>query len=518
MKRIKSACVLFLSIILILSMFITACSGQTDKGGSKDSDTKKTQEGQSPLDASKLDPVRLIMTVPGTPQQDQSLVNDAISKYLKDDLNVTIDLQQIDWASWGDKSNLIIASGEECDILFTAPWTQYEVNAVKGAFHELDDLIPQYAPDLLKTNYTWLLDVAKINGKIYAIPTYQILAQSRGFILRKDLVDKYGPEVNFTVKEVNKPEDLEPLLRVIKKNEPGIIPYYGNPSKLLSFMGPWDRQGSTEPTAINCYDEYPRYVNFYDNDFYRECARIARRWFVDGLVNSDIATTKEDASSIFAAGKAFCFSGQTNPAEKSSIENAVGYKIVMYPLIKPIISTSLARGAMFSIPRQSSNRERALMFLNRLHTDKNLVNMFVYGIEGKHYVFKDDSRQIIEPAPGIDPSKNPYFNLIWMFGNQSLLYAYGEENVNAANDLDNFNQNAVKSPALGFSYNPEAMKNEIAALTNIVLEYDPVISSGAVDMNKDGLYQKFLQKLKAAGIDRLLEDQNKQLEEWLKNK
>lgn len=516
MKKTKRG-LLFLALLLALSVLLMSC-GQTTTSTSSGSTTTNGPSGTTTETSKPLEPVTLILIAPGTPQKDQAIVNDAISEYLKPDLNVTVDFQQIDWATWNDKNNLVVASGEECDILFAGDWTQYPTNAVKGAFLALDDLIPQYAPDIYNASYNWLLEAARINGKIYAIPSYQILAQSRGFILRKDLVDKYGPEVNFTVKDVNEPEDLEPLLKVIKEKEPGIIPFYGVPAKLLSFMGPWDRQGETEPTAIDCYSNEAKYVNFYDNDFYRNRAETARRWFLEGLVNSDISSAVTQTNiEVFKQGKAFCYSHQTNPAEKTNIESRTGYEIVMFPLIKPIISTSLARGAMFTIPRQSENPERAVMFLNRLHTDPKLVNFFVYGLEDKHYVFEEGSDNIIKTAPGVDPTSN-YINAIWMFGNQTLNFAVGKENANAAKELDEFNNSAVRSPALGFSYNPEKMKNEIAVLTNVVLEYDPAISSGSIDMYESGKYEEFLSKLKAAGIDKLLEDQNGQLQEWLKNK
>ena len=355
----KTLPLILLSVLLALSMLIAGCTKEPQANTNEEEKQSETAQKDDTAQAEEegLDHVKLTMITAGVPQSDHALVNDAINKYIKEDLNVTLDFPQIDFASWQDKSNLIIASGEECDILFTGDWTQYPTDAAKGAFIELDDLIPQYAPDIYAANYNWLLDAARINGKIYAVPTYQILAQSRGFILRKDLVDKYGPEVNFEVKDVNAPEDLEPLLKVIKEKEPDMTPLYQVPWKHLAFLGPYDRQGK-EPTAINCYDDEPVYVNYYSTDYYVERAELARSWFEAGLTNADIATSKEEVKTIYAAGNIFAVGFQTNPSEKASIENMTGFEIVMYPTISPIISTSLARGAMFAIPIQSENPER----------------------------------------------------------------------------------------------------------------------------------------------------------------
>ena len=148
-----------------------------------------------------------------------------------------------------------------------------------------------------------------------------------------------------------------------------------------------------------------------------------------------------------------------------------------------------------------------------MHSDKTVVNTLVYGVEDRHYV--KVSENVIDAAPGIDAANPAYINMNWMFGNQSLLYTYGDEDPNAPQILDNFNKTAVKSPALGFTYDPSAMKNELAALTNVASEFDPVISSGAIDAMAEGTYETFLAKLEAAGINRLLEDQQSQLDAWL---
>ena len=455
-----------------------------------------------------LPPVQLIMMIPGPPQKEQALVDDAISKYLQSTLNVKLDIQQFDYSAWNQRSNLIVASGEPCDIMFSAAWSGFNTNAVNGAFVDLTDLVKKYGPDILKSNYTWTLDAGKIGGKLYGIPTYQELAQQRGFFLRKDLVDKY----HFTIKPVNNVTDLEPMLQTIKANEPTMLPLFMEPGHLLSEMGPWDRQGQFETTAIDIYSGKPQYENFYDNNYYRTSMAIARRWYLAGYVNKDIATTQQNAYDVMKGGNVFAVGAITNAGlQDAKFSKAWGVPIVSFNTIKPIISTSLVQGALFTIPIQSKNRERAMMFIDRMHVDKQLDNMLVYGIEGVDYVKTADN--VIGPPPGAQ-ANSLYQGVYWMMGNESLLYAYGDQPANTSQLLDQFNQSAVRTPSLGFTYNPENMKNQIAALTNVAAQYDPAISSGSVDANAGGLYHQFLDKLKAAGIDQLLADQNSQLAAW----
>lgn len=456
-----------------------------------------------------LPPVTLTMIIPGPPQKDQQRVDDAISKYLQPTLNIKLNIQQYDYSGWNDRSNLVIASGENCDILFSAAWSDFGPQAVKGAFVELTDLLNKYGQDILKQPYAWILDAGKVGGKLYGLATYEEIAQQRGFFLRKDLVDKY----RFQVKPLNDVTDLEPMLKTIQQNEPGMQPLFMERGHLLSEMGPWDRQSNNETTAIDVTNPKAEYVNFFDNDYYRTSMNIARKWFVNGYVNKDIATTQENAYNIIRGGNTFAVNAITNAGlQDARFSSMWGVPIVSFNTIKSIISTSLIQGALFVIPIQSKNRERAMMFLNRMHTDPVLVNLLVYGEEGIDYVKKGPTQ--IDLPPGVKAGTT-YSGIYWMMGNEALEYTYGNQDPRFPQLLNDWIQSAIRTPALGFTYNPEKMKNQMAALSNIATQYDPPLSSGSVDPNS-GMYQELLGKLKSAGIDDLLADQNGQLNDWLK--
>jgi putative aldouronate transport system substrate-binding protein len=268
-------------------------------------------------------------------------------------------------------------------------------------------------------------------------------------------------------------------------------------------------------TTINVMDKVAKFINFYDTDSYRKDMDIARRWYVQGYTNQDISTTKEDAENQMKSGKIFCFSSNSAYLSAEVNSRQWGQPIVVCSVMaKPIISTNLLQGGMWAVPRQAKNPERSMMMLNLMHTDKTVANLLVYGVEGTHYVKKGGNT--IAFSPQNDPSNPLYYNQIWEFGNQTLLFDLDTDPPNGAKRLDDFNKNAARNDALGFAYDASNMKNEIAVLTNVAAEFDPPISSGTIDARKDGTYQKFLDRLKAGGIDKLLADQNAQLAAWKK--
>jgi putative aldouronate transport system substrate-binding protein len=101
-----------------------------------------------------------------------------------------------------------------------------------------------------------------------------------------------------------------------------------------------------------------------------------------------------------------------------------------------------------------------------------------------------------------------------MFGNQFLSHVWQGNPPDLWKQLDRFNKTAIKSKALGFAYDPTAVKTEIAAITNVCNQYQPGLETGTLDPQER--LPEFISKLKAAGIDKVIKDKQRQLDEWAK--
>ena len=222
-NKFKRAISVILMVMMIASL--VACGGS--KKEEKEPTVKPTDGAQTGKDA-ELEHVTLSVYFPGgaSGQVDEAKVEEEINKYLKDKINASVDLVQLDWATWDTKPNLMIGSGEEFDIIFTANWggTVFGSNVARGAFIALDDLIENYGKELKSTLPTEVLDAARVDGKVYAIPTYKEMAANFGLLFNKDLLDKY----NFDLSTIKTVEDIEPWLKIIKEKEKNIIPFYSD--------------------------------------------------------------------------------------------------------------------------------------------------------------------------------------------------------------------------------------------------------------------------------------------------
>ncbi|QHT63105.1 ABC transporter substrate-binding protein [Paenibacillus lycopersici] len=530
MKGLKSKGLTALAATFAVSALLAGCGSNNDNsGGSADSggtnaaasndsaatnaangggtNTAANDGGGS--DAAKLEPYTIKWFVPGAAsQKDQALVNEEVSKYLKDKINASFDLEVIDWGSWDDKMNLKFASSEPFDLLYTAAWNGFSTKISQGNIIDLTDLIDKDAPDAKAVIEPALLEGSKVNGKNYGMPTNKEMATQWGVMLRKDLVDKY----NIDITTIKKLEDLEPYFDIIKKSEPGVTPFYLN--KDISLLNVWNSNnfdhfeggagtlplGQTDFKLINGL-ETPEAKAGYD---------LIHSWYQKGYVNKDAATL-QDLSGGLKAGKAFSYPEQLKPGKDAEVSTATGVQWVQVELTQPIIGTGDTQGAMTSISRTSKDPDRAMMFLNLLYTDKYLVNLIAFGIEGKHYKKVGDNT--IDFADGVTAQTSGYnLNQAWLFGNQFNDYLWANEDPQKWQKFMDFNKAAKNDALLGFVFDPTNVKTEAAAISNVGKEFNSGLQSGTLDPNV--YLPKYIDKLKAAGIEKVIAEEQKQLDAW----
>jgi putative aldouronate transport system substrate-binding protein len=161
---------------------------------------------------------------------------------------------------------------------------------------------------------------------------------------------------------------------------------------------------------------------------------------------------------------------------------------------------------MNSVSRSSRHPEKAMEFLNLLNKDKYLYNLLIFGIEGKHYKKID--------ANYAEPIANSGFGIScdWMYGNQFLAYFRPGQNITDWDETIRINTTAKVSPALGFSFDTVPVQTEIAMVSAVVTEYNKPLYCGAVDPDK--ALPEFIQKLKDAGSQKLVDELQRQLNAW----
>jgi putative aldouronate transport system substrate-binding protein len=471
--------------------------------GKKGGDAAK--DGDAAKNGGELAPVELTWYFIGNGQQeDTALIEDEINKYIKDKINATVKLQCFDWGSYDEKIGTMIASREEFDICFTSSWANnYREKAVKGAFVPLNDMFDKYAPKTKELLGKDFLKGSEIGGVNYAIPTNKEKAHQWGFILREDLVKKY----NMDISKIKKFEDIEPFLKTIKENEPGVYPLEAagaqNPRMHLDYDG---IDGENLGVLYNDSKDM-KISNQFELPEMKEYLNTIHRFYNAGYIRKD-APTLTDYNADESAGKIFAAIKSLKPGKDKELTVSTGQPWVQVAITQPIIGNYDAAGSMEAISTTSKNPERALMFLELVNTDKYLNNLINYGVEGKHYVKVSD--EVIKPGP-----ENSKYNpcIQWALGNVFLNYLSEVEDKDKWDKFQKFNDAATPTKDLGFMFDPAPVKNEIAACKASGQDYILGLETGMLDPKV--YLPKLTAAYKDAGIDKVIAEEQKQLDEWL---
>lgn len=166
---------------------------------------------------------------------------------------------------------------------------------------------------------------------------------------------------------------------------------------------------------------------------------------------------------------------------------------------------------MMSLARNSEKPDKAIQVLELFYSDEAVINLFTNGIEGKHYVKQSDG--LIAKPDGV--SSTGYDSNQYAVGNNFLSYIWEGNDPDMWEVLKSENESAVKSRAMGFSFDINPVKTQITSVTNVQNQYDAGFQTGTFDPAELPAY---IEKLKSAGVDKILEEKQNQLNQWLENK
>jgi putative aldouronate transport system substrate-binding protein len=516
-----------LAVIMTFVVVLAGCGGNNENNASPSasvapSESKAATESASaspeasPAATTDLKEVTLSITLPGTTPKDEVKVEEALNAYLKDKLNTKIDLVFVDWGQWDNKINLAIAGREPMDILFTAAWNGHANNVAKKAFLAVNDpngpkgdLLAQYGQGILETLPAAYLAGAKISGLNYGVPTSKELAEQGGVIYRKDIAEELG--LTAQLDAVKTIADLEPILAVVKAKKPEMTPLHLKDGENFNshYFAKYDHLGDGNIEGVIMKSGTDSAVKSrFDFPVYKETLDITRDFFKKGYINRDAATSQITPQDAFKTGNVFMGVFSLKPGKDAEVELAASLpgKLKQIYMTEKTVSTGEAAGSMLGITTTSANPERAMMLINLLHTDKELNNLINFGIEGDHYTRSGDIITATANTPNFATGAT------WMLGSQFLNYIWSTEAPDKWAQFAAFNEGAISSPALGFTYNAEATKSQNSVTFNIRKEYDPGLDTGAVDPAK---VDEYVKKLKANGLDAIIAEKQKQLDEFL---
>lgn len=503
-----------IGILLVggLTLLISGCSSNKELL-SKDQTAQKYAEVKQNVEI-----IHVVFPLLNSMPKDMALIQEEINKITMKKMNAKVNFIGIDNINYPQQCRLMLASQEKMDLILTGtigPFG-YSRQVANGQLLDMSSLVESSGSDI-KAALGEFMDVGTIEGKIYGVPTLRDEATSAGFAIRKDLVDKYKIDLS-KVKEL---KDIEPILKIIQDHEPGLAPFFPAQEAMsgieaamrISGGDPLSSDYYFSGVLMNAQDPEFEVVNYYETQECYAMFKLIRHWNKSGYLLPNILTNDDGAYTLVRAGKVASFLQNTKPGIEGQISKQCAREMIVVPLTPTISNTLIATGFMWGIPAYSKMPDKAMEFLNLMYSDRDLVNLMDWGIEGKHYIQLEDGT--IDYPVGINASNTGYnMNQGFLFGNQMLSYVWKGDPVDLWEQMDHFNRNAIKSEALGFFFNTTPIEAEFTACTSIWQEYQKALGVGAVD--PDEVLPEFIQRLKAAGVDRIVAEKQRQLDLWAK--
>lgn len=490
MKNFKRGIAVLTLFVMLVGLVACSKSGDGAKSGSKSGDY-----------------VKLVIWGNGSADTDAcNEVAEAVSKITREKIGVEIQLVR---GQDAEQITLALTTGEPIDLLcYNNISGQFNTVVNNNWAYPLDDLLEKFGQDAKAYINAYDLEACKSNGVLYALPNQKDTSRSAGFAMRKDICDELG----ITVPEYGTYDQMHEILVKVHEAHPelyGLVPTWGGGGMQTTL--PADPLGDSLGILESCLDSSTTVVNEAETKSFQDFCAMMYQWNQEGLIMPDATTTTEN-NLLTAQG--FAMYENWKPGKELEVYKGNNQQVYFMKMHEPIKHTALPNGNSWMIPYSTKHPEEAMKFWNLMFSDPEVSNLLINGIEGKHWAWSDDTHTMITTPAGVDPNATGYSSVDWAWPNQQITPVWvGAEDPNLWKKLNEFNNSGKPSPAMGFAWDSSNVMNEVTACQNVVSAYRTALVWGAIDPAEN--IPKYIEELKAAGIDTIIAEKQKQLNEFL---
>lgn len=488
--------------LLISALILTSTIAGCGKASSDNESERNNEE-----------PYEVVMEIVTLGQDYASIpkIEEEINKITIPAINCTVKLLNVGIADHAQKLSMMASSKEKVDLVVAGLTSKVTGLATSGLLLPLDELLDNEGKEL-KEKLGDLVNAGVINGEIYAVTADLYPAVGRAVVYDEEMAKKYGIEIPDSPKY----EDLEKAFEIIKNSADGVYGTSNGDGAAMTGSGAfynYDEMGDSNATYGVILDpaNSTEIVNLYATPEYKEYAQKMKSWVDKGYMTPDSMTSGMVVQDMFKAGTLLLQYTNYTLSQEQVWSNNAGKPMKTKQTTETLLKTAGVQEVMWGIPITSEKPEKAMEFLNLMYTNSDIANLLSNGVEGLDY--KKVSDNVITYADGVDPSKPGYQRLFSIFGDTYDVLQWEPATEDFKDNLKAFNEEAKVSKTLGYTFDSQSVKTEVAAVSNVLAEYKPALECGVVDVNV--ALPEFLNALEKAGINKIIEENQRQLDEWL---
>ncbi|MBP1990104.1 extracellular solute-binding protein [Paenibacillus eucommiae] len=507
-SSIKNVMLISLSVLMVAAL--AACSSTGTSGKPETTDAKDGSGTTKPGEAEKVyvyaNSGNLNHASTLSKQEDYEAVRQEIIRQSGFEIVPIIPPKSQE----GEKLNLLLASNEKLDIFMG----DYKAFKDKGAIQPLNELLDKYGQNLKKAwpkewEDSWKAVTDK-DGNIWAIPIGPGPVVLKANLFRADWLEKLDLQLPKTF------DEFEHVLKEFKEKDPAgsgqTIPLITNMTGLnlalaAGFMdvgyGNWlDKDGTIKPPEL-----HPGYREFV--------AKMAD-WYKKGYIYKETFTLnteryRELIKKNRVAAASIHFTTVTNVQyELQKIVPEARYEVAA-DLKGPQgdVPTSSGQSTWgYVINKKAPNPEATMKYLDWLNSNIDHFLLSFYGVKDKHWRYVDEGKHIVERINedyvGEFLTGNTYVQTVGFLPNDpagkpefDYMGKYGEK-------LDW----GVKKPFtvdVDYLYDHTEISNKLPNQEDINRMISEEITKFIMGARAMSEYDKFIQELYAAGLDKWIE-------------
>ncbi|MCH5352924.1 MAG: ABC transporter substrate-binding protein [Acutalibacter sp.] len=507
-KRIIS---LLIVLVLVVGMF-AGCGTGSNSGSTPNKDNDGNAE-TGKIDGEGYTVNYLYMVAQEGANQQK--VAEAIDALAMEELNMHVNLIPMTFGTYMSQLAPMLAANEPLDIFpamsssfATYIESQYVVN-LADYLDYFGDTLEVFGDDAY-CGYIGDFLVGFSQMKERGYPT--------GMVVRKDLMEEAGFSVedfNVTTDDYSTFEQIDELFAKVKELHPEIICLDGTTIMAAGAGSSYVDNMGDDFGVLENYGQATKVTNYFESDQFRTLCDIAKRWFDAGYVSQDIVVNQDSGETKMRAGNCLSFVCYVKPNTNVEKLAQTSYETEVISLGNAMKSTNAVNAVMFSMANAAKDKTKAAQFMNWTFTSQKFNDLINWGIEGEDWVLDDQG--LAAYPDGVDATSVGYHNDFgWIYPNQFAGHPWTGNPTDIWDQYRTYNGAMEKSKAFGFTFNSTPVANEEATLVSVSDQYLKSLAFGAVD-DLDASIAEFNNALYGAGLQKVMDEKQKQLDEFLAN-
>ncbi len=431
-----------------------------------------------------------------------------LNAYLEEKIGVHVDVEVVGWGDWDTTRNMTVSTNGAYDIMFTNNGT-FTNDVAIGAFMDISTLIDS-APALKEFIPASYWDACKVDGKLYAVPTYKDSSSTQYWVLDKQLADMTGIDYN----AITDMAGMTELLAAMQPLETDLHPA-GSPTFILNQGGldaiysrNYDDLSSGIPAiGVSYHNGRPKVVSVFEQADVLADLEVLRSWYEAGYINSDAAILAEAPSyrSAFVAQGWSLAAKTTWGPNMGKHPNGDPIEAIAVQWGPTVLSNATVQGSMNCISAACKYPEKALQLLELVNTDSYVRDALYFGLEGDNFDYVE-----VDGEKRVHKNNGDWTMAGYTQGTFFAVTQLDEEEFNQWDEVKELNAAAVGSPVLGFSFNTAPVEAEISACTAIFTEYRASLMTGTADTTAT-----MVEAMYAAGLQEIIDEAQDQIDAWI---